>query len=662
MHARRHGSSRAQVTLTVLTLSLPLPFLSLFLPCPTFSKESPIQTSSFTPEQHSNRFGACSFLRRLARSPVKYGHIFSSHSLAPAVFIVLRSTVLPSPPSPPRRRTSRSCARPTRTHFQRMATTAPLPPVPPHAKPSPKRGDGTQRRLFKSISRFLSGGKARPKLIGARAPPASGRAPSLGTLDSNAVPLRDVRGRSQRAPSASTSASELENGRLGDDDDEDDDGESRLSGISGADTDASVRPISPTSLAPSSIVSHTHTNSTSNASYAPTHRTFKSYASTKPTTLLSIDSGGANRIAVVPGAVVGHHGLTPSPSGGSLSPPGSANANAHTFSALPSSTTSMLPPPSPSSPVEVSQVPRHTLAHPRNNPHPASPPPDNASMLTLASSSFAPSIFLSRNSVPGGGGGHSLSGLRTSTRIEADEDASVRALAPSRRASDESIGSRSTWSAAVLGRGPASLRTVGTGGTGGDNLGGPGSGGTDSLEGIGETEGGGKVGETEAQKVVRKEGEEGGKSLEKDEEAGAELEHQVTPTAEVEEPVEAPTVVLPQPHTPTVSSPLSSPTTDTHTPVDTPPFDATAEHTKVLATPLIGGLSAGTFSTVPGHESESETEGEGGWTTPREEKAAGLTEKNDVARSFVSASGYETDAQSFVDAQSEAGQTDVEED
>ncbi|KAK4700549.1 hypothetical protein P7C70_g5698, partial [Phenoliferia sp. Uapishka_3] len=260
------------------------------------------------------------------------------------------------------------------------STASPPPLIPaPHSniKQSPKRPDGTQRRLFRSISRFLSGGKNRPKLpingnnarpsqVSPTSPDLSGRSPALSntTDDSeNAVPLRDVRSnsastRSGRAQSASTSTSGL-------DDDDDDDSErvarnggqgggggyDGASGYSGADTDASLRPISPTSLAPSSIASHSHTNSTSNASYAPTHRTFKSYASTKPTTLLSIDSGGgANRIAVVPGTgstlpsqsqSQPNSGLPTSTSFGSLSPPGSANAI--TFATSPPSSPITLP-------------------------------------------------------------------------------------------------------------------------------------------------------------------------------------------------------------------------------------------------------------------------------------------------------------------------------
>lgn len=229
-------------------------------------------------------------------------------------------------------------------------------------------------------------------------------------------------------------------------------------GASTADTDASIRPISPSSLAPSSIISVP----ASTASYAPTHRTYKSTASTKPTTF-SMESSGGNRIAVVTATggmipasnSVGSNGTSVSPSRRLAAP--ASEGPAITFSDLPSTS----PAAGPSSIFAGSNIdnnstmnaPRHTLAHPRNNPHPASPPPDNASMLTLASSSFAPSLShqsrsYSRSLI--GFSGIRQSNLSIGGGNEADEDASVRALAPSRRASDESLGSRSTWSAAVL--------------------------------------------------------------------------------------------------------------------------------------------------------------------------------------------------------------------
>ncbi|KAK4051376.1 hypothetical protein OIV83_002860 [Microbotryomycetes sp. JL201] len=381
---------------------------------------------------------------------------------------------------------------------------------------------GAQKRLLRSISRFLSGGnkQAKPKQAEpARRPSAAAttRATSYGSAlhyDEPDYSRSHTSSQSQPLPPASRRArsgtGELSGGTSLADTFDDEYSLSRLSALSGADTDASVRPISPSSHAASSVISRTD-DSASNASLAPTHGTFKSYASTKPTTL-SIDSagaaaaGGANRIAVVPGT-----------GAGSLYQPSTATQPLMSASAgVPSATQ---PSGNPSGPgitfdltsaspqlsgqpnlgaissgtstteqgADITKVPRHTQAHPRNNPHPASPPPDNASMLTLASSSFAPSISRherreagSATGTPSNLGAHSggtwqgggLNALRAWKREGdgpgADEDASVRVLAGSRRASDESLGGTSTWSAAIgrsVGVAP-SIRTVGTTGTG----------------------------------------------------------------------------------------------------------------------------------------------------------------------------------------------------
>ncbi|WAQ88595.1 hypothetical protein PtA15_10A14 [Puccinia triticina] len=83
----------------------------------------------------------------------------------------------------------------------------------------------------------------------------------------------------------------------------------------------------------------------------------------------------------------------------------------------------------------------HSLPHPSQNPHPAALA-DNASILTLASSGFSPS-------------------LHHQQIFPSDEDASVRALAPSRRESIESLSSR--WSNVKSTRTGASIRTSATG-------------------------------------------------------------------------------------------------------------------------------------------------------------------------------------------------------
>ncbi|GAA5851763.1 hypothetical protein JCM8547_001200 [Rhodosporidiobolus lusitaniae] len=465
-----------------------------------------------------------------------------------------------------------------------MATAA-VPPANPRQTNKP-----SSRRIFRSFSRFLSGGnKQRPKLPHQNSddiPPTTLQSDTTGAPES-------------RTPSRSRSrSSSVSGGEDGHDD------EHRLptprrgsgslsnrSGFSGADTDASIYPISPSTRPPSSIMSKqtAHTlDSASIASFAPTHggSTYaKSYASTKPTTLLSIDSaGGANRIAVVPGT--GSHflptssaqhqslaspaaGMSTSPSGNSLTAPASPlstssnNGPGITFSSLPTSSSpgsnaasSSAPPPpflssststsstdrnpynihpslahhrastssssssllsgttdgrspgvhrasglyshvsdSPTTPHDLEHdgeegggggldgilgIPAYTFAHPRNNPHPQQPPPDNASVLTLASSSFAPSFIgsgaASTTTAGGGGGGREGRGSWAGGGLKAwstkqarslgggvgkgregggagggaDEDASVRALAGSRRPSEESLGARSTWSAVVL--------------------------------------------------------------------------------------------------------------------------------------------------------------------------------------------------------------------
>ncbi len=157
-----------------------------------------------------------------------------------------------------------------------------------------------------------------------------------------------------------------------------------------ADDDASLRPLPP-SAPPSPAPSR------SSSSYLSDPRTFRSIAaSTKPTTVLSIDLPGNGmahiaQVPVTPTTQVHNrvHHMRQSSSG---NPPSTSNASV-SFSALPSH------PSRPSSqvnhqirgssPVSPVQAPLHTTHHPRNNPRPASPPLDNASVLTLASSAYA---------------------------------------------------------------------------------------------------------------------------------------------------------------------------------------------------------------------------------------------------------------------------------
>lgn len=125
----------------------------------------------------------------------------------------------------------------------------------------------------------------------------------------------------------------------------------------------------------------------------------------------------------------------------------------------------------------MNHYPRHSHPDPKNNPRASSPPPDNASILTLASSTGGgerdernggPSSLRQEPSgslIRGGGEDRPDQPKRTRSgkfsfvstmtgengRLGgggANEDASIRAIAPSRRESGDSLNSR--WSAAVL--------------------------------------------------------------------------------------------------------------------------------------------------------------------------------------------------------------------
>ncbi|TDL29301.1 hypothetical protein BD410DRAFT_779671 [Rickenella mellea] len=257
-----------------------------------------------------------------------------------------------------------------------------------------------------------------------------------------------------------------------------------------ADEDASIRPLPPTSP-PSPSPSR------SSSSYLSDPRTFKSMStSTKPTTVMSVDlTAGATGMAHIAQApptptTTGNPGPFPAATINVTSSPATTRFPHHvrtsstgpatsiTFSALPPSPVSSSRPSSlnparsgslsgpHSSTVGsgnslVLQAPQHTSHHPRNNPRPSSPPLDNASMLTLASSAFAsPGARTVWNGGAGGdstshlGGGDSVSHFPGDDALLAeDRDASVRALRPrsSRRGSWDSEASG--WSARVSGVG-----------------------------------------------------------------------------------------------------------------------------------------------------------------------------------------------------------------
>ena len=243
-----------------------------------------------------------------------------------------------------------------------------------------------------------------------------------------------------------------------------------------ADDNASLRPLPP-SAPPSPSPSH------SSSSYLSDPRTFRSMtASTNPTTVLSIDiPGGLAHIAQVPTPSSAGPWFTPHVRNPSLDVP-IGSGNSITFAALP-------PSPTVSRPSSLSntttgatrpvQAPLHTAHHPRNNPRPFSPPLDNASMLTLASSAFGiPGARIGANALSYGGdrsiigAGDSISHISgllgdderlfNDGEVDRDVDASVRALRPrsSRRGSWES--GASGWSAAVTDSGYPQNRSLWT--------------------------------------------------------------------------------------------------------------------------------------------------------------------------------------------------------
>lgn len=169
-----------------------------------------------------------------------------------------------------------------------------------------------------------------------------------------------------------------------------------------ADEDASVRPLPP-STPPSPSPSR------SSSSYLSDPRTFRSMAaSTKPTTVLSIDltPNGMAHIAQAPPTPVTAPQRVPTHIRSGSGAAASSGPASITFSALASSPASSRPSsvqnspnvtsPSPTTPnhlhattgTQATHYPQHTTHHPRNNPRPSSPPNDDASLFTLASSAF----------------------------------------------------------------------------------------------------------------------------------------------------------------------------------------------------------------------------------------------------------------------------------
>ncbi|KAG8957664.1 hypothetical protein FRC03_009921 [Tulasnella sp. 419] len=264
-----------------------------------------------------------------------------------------------------------------------------------------------------------------------------------------------------------------------------------------ADDDASIRPLPPTSPpSPAPSRSTHYTVSSHTSTYLSDPRTFRSgAASTKPTTLLSVDIGGNGGMAHIAQVAPSVHGGRSSVSGGgSTTAPSSPTLtnrfpnntrHSHGHSTSTSVSFQVMPTTVGRHPLSEAQVPESDSSsgaaedesklstqapnlsqpHPRNNPRPSSPPPDNASILTLASSTYAgnprqmgiggPSSIASR--FPAASLGGSMNRLLWGGDGGEDADASVRALRPrSRRGSWGSESATSTasdrtgWSAAVM--------------------------------------------------------------------------------------------------------------------------------------------------------------------------------------------------------------------
>lgn len=102
-------------------------------------------------------------------------------------------------------------------------------------------------------------------------------------------------------------------------------------------------------------------------------------------------------------------------------------------------------------------VPSHSRPHPNNNPHPSAIPADNASVLTLASSTAGMSLggaSRSHHHAPSLGGARSIGGsLMGDRRNSSDTYASLKALPPlSRRGSDSSSRTRDSVAASSTGQ------------------------------------------------------------------------------------------------------------------------------------------------------------------------------------------------------------------
>lgn len=191
--------------------------------------------------------------------------------------------------------------------------------------------------------------------------------------------------------------------------------------------------------------------------------TTKSRASTKPTTLMSLDTreptvlptthiaqprqssgddsfGASRRLSAGPREGSAIHFVTDGVSRG-----GSGLTGNHNGSTTAEAGNTFI------------NVPTHSRPHPNNNPHPSGIPADNASILTLASSTAGMSLggaSRSHHHAPSLGGARSIGGsLMGDRRNSSDTSASLKALPPlSRRGSDSSSRTRDSIPASSTGQ------------------------------------------------------------------------------------------------------------------------------------------------------------------------------------------------------------------
>ncbi|CAO1623426.1 unnamed protein product [Parajaminaea phylloscopi] len=219
------------------------------------------------------------------------------------------------------------------------------------------------------------------------------------------------------------------------------------------------------------------------------NRTVDTGKSTKPTTLMSLETRDLQGTSGMAPIAQYRHGDRPIGSSSPTSAHGqrvaSTASNAAVQFAAPTGRNSVTLPGATEEMEESPyvNVPTISRPHPSNNPNPSAIPPDNASVLTLASSTAAQSIgggaasSRGHHHTPSLAGARSIGGsLMGERRNSSDTYASVKALPPlSRRGSDESTRTgRDSVAASATGLSSAQAMT-GSGSVSNVNLAGPGA-------------------------------------------------------------------------------------------------------------------------------------------------------------------------------------------